>query len=279
MRFKLYREYGALNSQPIFNAVEQGLKLLGHQIVDKNEDVPVIWSVLWYGRMKPNKFVYEKARSENRPVMIIEVGNLFRNKTWRISLNHVNGDGVFGNRENLDNDRPKKLQINLKNINQNRKPGVLIAGQHFHSLQWQGMPALAQWATDTINKIRQFTDRPIIIRPHPRCPFSLSMKNIQIKPAIKIPNSYDDFDIDYNFHCVINYNAGPAVRAAIEGTPIICHTTSLAHPVSDILENIEKIQLPEREQWFLELCHTEWTVDELKTGLPFRRLDNFLINY
>ena len=29
MRFKLYREYGALNSPPVFDAVEQGLKQLG----------------------------------------------------------------------------------------------------------------------------------------------------------------------------------------------------------------------------------------------------------
>ena len=47
MRFKLYREYGALNSPPVFDAVEQGLKQLGHAIVHDDEDVSVIWSVLW----------------------------------------------------------------------------------------------------------------------------------------------------------------------------------------------------------------------------------------
>ena len=39
MRFKLYREYGALNSPSIFNVFEQGLKTAGHEIVDGDEDV------------------------------------------------------------------------------------------------------------------------------------------------------------------------------------------------------------------------------------------------
>jgi hypothetical protein len=34
MRFRLYREHGALNSVPIFNAFEQGVKSLGHEIVN-----------------------------------------------------------------------------------------------------------------------------------------------------------------------------------------------------------------------------------------------------
>ena len=46
MRFRLYREYGAQNSRPVFDALEEGLKALGHEIVSNSEDIPVIWSVL-----------------------------------------------------------------------------------------------------------------------------------------------------------------------------------------------------------------------------------------
>ena len=42
MRFKLFRQHGALNSPSIFDAFEQGLKAQGHQIVHSNEDVAVI---------------------------------------------------------------------------------------------------------------------------------------------------------------------------------------------------------------------------------------------
>ncbi len=276
MKFKLWREHGALNSPPIFAAFEQGLKKNGHAIVDREPDIDVIWSVLWYGRMKPNKLVYETAILQNRPVMIIEVGNLFRGQSWRISLNNINGLGEFGEAENLDLDRPKKLGIDLKIPKKSRKDSILLACQHEHSLQWQGQPRMAQWAVDTVNKIRQYSDRKIVIRPHPRSPFSVNLTNTQLTQPMKIPNSYDDFNIDYDHHCVINYNSGPAVRAAIEGVPIICDATSLAWPISEKWENLENPQLPNRDEWLLKLCHTEWTVPELQSGIPQTRLINYL---
>ena len=96
MRFKLYRQFGALNSPSIFDAFQQGLLAQGHKVVDDNEDISVIWSVLWNGRMSSNQQIYERCRRDNKPIIIIEVGNLKRNVTWRICLNHINGLGTNG---------------------------------------------------------------------------------------------------------------------------------------------------------------------------------------
>jgi hypothetical protein len=272
MKFKLWREHGALNSPPIFAAVEQGLKKIGMTIVDGDQDIDVIWSVLWQGRMMPNKIIYEKAKSLNRPIMIIEVGNLLRGKTWRISLDHIHGSGIFANTDNLDSSRPKKLGMTLKNVKNPRKDSILIACQHANSLQWEGQPTMGHWVYKTIEEVRQYSDRPILVRPHPRSPFSIKLPGVEVITPAKVPNTYDDFNISYDHHCVINYNSGPAVKAAIEGTPVICDQTSLAWPVSDKIENLDKISLPDREDWFLKLCHTEWTVPELQNGEPFSRL-------
>ena len=272
MKFKLWREHGALNSPPVFAAVERGLKKIGHSVVESGQDVDVIWSVLWHGRMKPNKIIYETARSQNKPVLIIEVGNLLRGRTWRISLDHIHGLGKFANLNNLDLDRPRKLGVPLKSEKISRKKEILIACQHEYSLQWQGQPSMSQWAIDRINEIAIYTDRPVVVRPHPRSPFVIKSPKIQFSTPKKISNTYDDFNIDYDFHCVVNHNSGPAVRAAIEGVPVLCDKTSLAFPVSDVIENIEKICLPDRDEWFIQLCHTEWTVDELQSGIPFSRL-------
>jgi hypothetical protein len=78
---------------------------------------------------------------------------------------------------------------------------------------------------------------------------------------------------------VVNHNSGPAVQAAINGVPVICDHSSLAFPVSDQIENIDSITLPDREDWFLKLCHTEWTVPEIVEGTPIRRLISDLKNY
>jgi hypothetical protein len=272
MRFRLYREYGALNSVPVFDAFEKGLRSLGHESVNSDEQVAVIWSVLWHGRMSSNKTIYDRCIRENKPVVIIEVGNLFRNTTWRISLNHINALGKFGNLVNLDSTRPGKLGVELKPPSEKRRGEILIATQHEKSLQWQGMPSMKSWTEQMVGEIRKRTNRRIIVRPHPRSLFPLKMPNIIISQPKKIPNTYDDFDIFYNYHCVINHNSGPAVQAAISGVPIICDASSLAGELSSKLDDIENVQLPDRTDWFLRLCHTEWTVDEIAQGIPLQRL-------
>lgn len=272
MRFKLYRENGAQNSVPIFDAFEQGVRSLGHEIVNEAEDIPVIWSVLWSGRMERNKFIYYQARRNNKPIIIIEVGNLKRNVTWRVSLNHINSLGEFANTENLDLNRLEKLGISLCSEKHNRKPEILIATQHQKSLQWEGMIPMAGWVENKIKEIRKHTDRKIIVRHHPRSPLVFYDKSIITEVPKKIPNSYDDFDIDYNYHCVINHNSGPAVQAAILGVPVVCDQSSLAYPVSDFMSNIENPRIRNRDDWFLKLCHTEWTVEEISQGLPLSRL-------
>jgi hypothetical protein len=272
MKFKLYKEHGALNSTPIFHAFEQGLKSLGFVTTDSHDAIPVIWSALWQGRMLPNRSVYRAAIMQQRPIIILEVGNLIRGITWRVSLNHINGLGVFGNNTNLDYKRHKKLNLNLLPINNNRPSSILIAAQHQQSLQWEGQPTMTYWATKTIDEIRKYTDRPILVRPHPRSPFSLSYTDVKIIAPKKIANSYDNFDIDYNMHCVVNHNSGPGVQSAMQGTPVIVDKSSIASPISDIISNIEKIQLPDRTEWFTQLCHTEWTQEEIATGIPLKRL-------
>ena len=72
MKFKLWREHGALNSPPVFAAVEQGLKNIGMSVVEDGQDVDVIWSVLWYGRMKPNKSVFERAKFESKKEVLVD---------------------------------------------------------------------------------------------------------------------------------------------------------------------------------------------------------------
>jgi hypothetical protein len=275
MKFRLYKEHGALNSPDIFAALEQGIRSQGHDIVSSHEDVSVIWSVLFQGRMMNNEKIYEFARAENKPILIIEVGNLVRNKTWRISLNNINSLGLFGNDTDLDLSRPDKLGVNLSPYQQKRRGEILIAAQHERSLQWRGMPSMKKWVETIIEQIKSQTSRRIIVRPHPRNPFNIKIPNVILESPQKISNTYDDFNIFYQYHCVINHNSGPAVQAAIQGVPVICDTSSLAGELSNNLCDIENLRYFPREDWFLKLCHTEWTVEEIRQGIPIRRLSRF----
>ena len=121
MRFRLYREYGAQNSQPVFDAFEKGLIQLGRESVKTDDAIPVIWSVLWSGRMSANQKIYNRCRTNGTPVVILEVGSLVRGTTWRVSINHINGLGQFGNEHQLDADRASKLGLQLKPIQEKRR--------------------------------------------------------------------------------------------------------------------------------------------------------------
>ena len=275
MKIAYFPNQAALNSRPVLDAFLQGCNKLGIETVANamDADAAVIWSVLFQGRMRPNQAVYEHYRKQNKNVFVIEVGSLKRGELWKISLNNINRLAAWGNEKSLDFHRPAMLGLKLQQTGDLRAKTVLIAGQHERSLQWAGMPSMAQWFNNTVTQVRQHTDMPIIIRCHPRFPVpSFSVPGVSFETPIKLHDTYDDFNINYNHHCVISHNSGPGIQSAIYGTPVICHSSSLAYPVSTTLEQIENPVLPDREEWFLKLCHTEWRVDEIANGIPIGRL-------
>ena len=102
MQFSLFTDNGPLNSPLVWEAVQSGLQRLGHSVDQNNLDteVPVIWSLLWNGRMTKNKSVWEHFRSKNKNVLVVEVGGIKRNTTWKVGLNGINRAGDFGPKNN-----------------------------------------------------------------------------------------------------------------------------------------------------------------------------------
>ena len=272
MRMAYFPNQLALNAGPVIDALLTSCKNSGISMVanSMDADAAVIWSVLWNGRMTKNQQVYEHYTKNNRPVIIIDVGTLVRGVTWKIARDNITSAGYYGHTENLDWDRPARLNIQLAQSSGNH---ILVAAQHCNSLQLSGVD-LESWIVQQINDLRQHSDRPIRVRPHPRCQLQLSKlpKSVRIETPEKLTNTYDSFDIDYQCHAVINYNSGPGIQAAIAGTRPIVDTSSLAYPVSVLIEDIERPYTVDREQWLVELCHTEYTLDEIEQGQWIHRL-------
>ena len=72
MKFSMFTKHGALISPDIFNAIRQGLTKLGHTVTENEMDcdIPVIWSLLWNGRMMHNKSVWNHFRNKNKNVLV-----------------------------------------------------------------------------------------------------------------------------------------------------------------------------------------------------------------
>lgn len=265
----------ALNSKPVMSAVLDVFNAAGVRLQENsmNSDAAVIWSVLWNGRMQANKQVYEYYRRNNRPVVIVEIGALYRGQTWKIAVNHITRAGYYGQLDNLDYDRPQKLGISLA-TQVMPGPEIVIAAQHPRSLQTAQIPNMEQWVHEQIAKVKQVSDRPIVVRPHPRSRLNLGNlpTGVRLVQPNKIANTYDSYDMHYNCHAVINYNSGPGVQAGIAGCRPIVDSSSLAAPVSVTLDDLEKPYDIDRQQWLVELCHTEYTVDEIKQGTWLKRI-------
>jgi hypothetical protein len=276
MKFSLFTQNSPLNSPPIWTAVKSGLIKLGH-IVDENNintDIPVIWSLLWHGRMAKNKFIWEKFRSTNKKVLVVEVGGIIRNKTWKIGINGINRSAEFGPKENNDT-RSKQLGLTLRPW---RKQGdhILICLQHTQSEQWKDMPSLEKYVIDIVSKLRQHTKRKIVVRSHPRCilPVRPPLENVEYEIPKQIANTYDDFDLNFtNAWAVISHSSNPGIHAVLNGIPAYVGEHSLAYEVANTdLSTIESPEMPERQQWLNDYAYTEWTDTEIASGLPFSRL-------
>lgn len=270
----------ALNSRPIMGAVLDCLQASGIQTQENSmeSDAVVIWSVLWNGRMKNNQQVYEHYRSQGKPVIIIEIGALYRGNTWKISVNNVNAEGYYGHLNDLDWDRPRKLRISLA-TQTITKPEIIIALQHTRSLQVAHIPDMGEWLKQTISILRNNTDRPITVRPHPRCkmPMPMLSPDVKIEQPQQVANTYDSFDMHFDCHAVVNYNSGPGIQAAIAGVRPIVDNTSLAYPVGVGFADIEQPYTVDRNLWLTQICHTEYTLEELRQGIWLRRIKPALI--
>jgi len=278
MRVAYFPNQCAQNSGPALQAVLTSLRSVGHTVEPNSldADAVIIWSVLWSGRMSANQAVWSQYRSAGKPVIIIDVGALYRGETWKIALNSVTANGYYGHTENLDWDRPRKLGISLA-VTLSRNPRIVIAAQHARSQQVVGLVSMEGWVVQQVERLRTVTDRPIVVRPHPRSPLDWAglvhlPLDVVIEKPVRVANTYDSYNLAFDCHAIVNHNSGPGIQAALAGTRPIVDSSSLAHPVSIQLDDIERPYTVDRDQWLTEICHTEYTVKEIESGLWIQRL-------
>jgi hypothetical protein len=281
MKISVFPDYGSLNSKPVFDAFIQHLrdKKENFQINkwDNSTDVAVIWSVLWRGRMEQNKKIWEDFKARGKPVVVLEVGGIKRNTTWKIGINGINRDADFAN-QTFNDQRWPLFKMDFQPWKQTGNV-IVILGQHNNSEQWRGLPNMKKWITQQIREIRKYTDRPILIRPHPRNPVEVAVdefKNIRVSQPKRDWATYDDTDfkkILKSTWAVVNHSSNPAIESVINGIPVFVSESSLCYDVGNYgYTDINRPAMPSREQWAHRLAYTEWWTDEIREGKPWSRI-------
>lgn len=232
------------------------------------------------------KAVFEKQQKENKRSVIVD-SNLFlsydkgnSNKFLRYSY-----DGIFPNTGEYCNENPdpsrwdlisKKLDIKLNPTQKNGKY-ILICCQRDGGWSMDGQ-ALMPWLIKTLQKIKKYSDRPIMVRFHPGDKNQLNHKRQLARYRLRnltISNS-DNILIDLkNAYAVVNYNSSPAVVAAIQGIPtfVLDPERSQAKEVSHSdLMYLETPQEFDREHWIQKMAQMHWSLDELKDGTAWKHL-------
>ena len=143
------------------------------------------------------------------------------------------------------------------------------------------MPRMSEWVMTTIKTVQQHTDRPIVFRPHPRCPLVAiehQYQNVFRDSPRPIIGTYDDYNLSFkDCHAVVSWSSNPGPQAIISGIPVFCGPSSLAYDVAnDDLSKINNPIKPNRQQWLYDYAHTEYTIEEIEAGIPLKRLTSKL---
>lgn len=195
--------------------------------------------------------------------------------------------GIYCDTE-IDPTRWKKISgnlgINLKNY---RITGdhILILMQRNGGWSMGGLD-VQDWAISIIDTLRQYTDRPIVIRPHPGDKDSrnyLDPSNpkckIKFSKRVRLSNNINLIDDLRNCWAAINYNSSPVVGAAIEGYPIFVSDpirSQCKEIANTDLAQIENPLMPDRQRWVERLSMFHWNFDELKSGECWAHMKKFI---
>jgi hypothetical protein len=197
-------------------------------------------------------------------------------------------DGVFPNTgtyfwDNPDPDHWQSISRNtgiaLKDWRQNGKH-ILVCLQRNGG--WSmGTYDIVDWATKTIAKLQQATDRPIVLRPHPGDKAARQhigsvdhFRNV----SLSRPDSTLIDDLR-NCWAVVNHNSSPTVGSVIEGYPIFVtdpDRSQAAAVANTDLRLIENPAMPDRQAWIERIAMCHWNHTEVVSGAAWQHIKKYI---
>ena len=138
------------------------------------------------------------------------------------------------------------------------------------------------WLDDTIAKIRQYSNRPIMIRMHPGD--GTREKQIhkirkKYRKAVSISYHENIRDALADCWCTVGINSTPNVVSAIEGIPGYIedpgHSWAADVAFTD-LSLLENPPMPDRSQWVNKIANIHWSNDEVKAGQLWSAIKRYI---
>lgn len=226
--------------------------------VFRPEDVLVIWN-----RYSEGHDLATRAEAAGMPVLVAENGYLmegggvpkFDNNGagayYALARSYHNGNGTW---HAGAEDRFARLGVTPAPWRAAGKHVLMLPNRSF------GVPGLMmdpRWLDDAVKRYRTMTDRPVVVREHP--------KNARPKTPVQVDLA--------GAHCAVVWNSSAGVHALLAGIPVICEAPGwICKGAASTWEDIEAGRKTERAATFHRMAWAQWRLDEIAAGTPFRYL-------
>jgi hypothetical protein len=230
---------------------------------DHSEDPLVLRGILKHKIMKRCWF-------EGRDFYFMDTGYMGNQPSplnpmgWKYHHRIVKNDLQHDEIVNRPADRFKRLAIPLHRWKKGGRK-ILIAKPDEKPMKFYDLD-LDQWVQETIDTIKQYTDRPIEVRDR-----------VKSRTDRMVTNSLKEA-LDDDVHALITFNSNAATEAVMYGYPAFTLSpTHAAKPVTEQdLSKIETPYYPEMEKveaWAHHLAYGQFHINELKDGTAWRILN------
>ena len=176
------------------------------------------------------------------------------------------------------------LNISLDPPQTNPGGHILICMQRDGGFAMKALDPLV-WLQQKISEIRRYTDRTIMVRPHPGAYkptdfLQFRSRHYQTKLGVQVlePSMARLTDNLKLAHAAVFFNSSASVAAACAGIPIFVDDVSCVRwEVAN--KDIAKIESPEkygRQQWINDLAAAHWSDDDAKEGRIYQKFLPYL---
>ena len=205
--------------------------------------------------------VMEACRAHGRDFYYIDTGyfgNPVKGKLYhRITRNDVQ---YFGPIMDRPDDRLAQTGIGFKKFRGGTN--ILLAPPSQKLLMMYDID-LETWLNNTIEEIKKYTDRPIVIRK-------------KQSRAVRMTEDTMEMALAQDVHCLVTFSSIAAGEALLLGKPAITLGPNAAAPLcSQSLSEIECLNVPtvdEVRAWAANLAYNQFTEAEMRNGTAWRIL-------
>ena len=201
-------------------------------------------------------------------------------------------NGVFPNTgiyfdDNIDPNRWQQISHHLHIAPQaklSKGKYILLCCQRNGGWSMDGIDVV-DWVVRTVQKIREYSDRPIVVRGHPGDKAAQTYlyhryNRISKLPGVKVTPFGRPLEDDlHKCWAVVNHNSSSIVGPIIKGYPAYItdsHRSQCAEVAHHGFKNIESPQQFDREKWLQRISMFHWNFEELRNGKAWAHMRNYV---